>query len=385
MFPLPRDLAAGRFADESSGRRISIGSTGSGRHCTGAGAASSAAPSGRSRSFHEGFHNLVGFIVVKIVGTAHDPARKGCVRDRGGRRHRSAGGRAMNRLFCFGFGYVAQHLAAPLIAAGWSVAGTLRDAAAPRKTDTGSTLLRFTRDQPLDRPAAALAGATHVLLSIPPDESGDPVLAAHGDDLASLPGLRWVGYLSSTSVYGDRGGDWVDETARLAPSSPRARGRAAAEAGWLALRHRHGLPVHLFRLAAIYGPGRNALLALEQGRARRIDRPGQVFSRIHVEDLVAVLRASMTRPDPGRIYNVCDDDPAPPGTVVAFAAALLGMPPPPAVPIEAAGLSPLARSFYADNKRVANRRIKDELGVRLRYPSYRDGLAALVHEAAGRS
>ena len=192
--------------------------------------------------------------------------------------------------------------------------------------------------------------------------------------------LAWLGYLSTTGVYGDRGGGWVDETSRLQPTGDRGRRRVAAEQGWLDLWNRRGVPVHIFRLAAIYGPGRSAFDALRAGTARRICKPGQVFSRIHVEDLANVLIASMERPRPGAVYNVCDDDPAPPAAVVGYAAELLGIEPPPLVPIEAAGLSPMARSFYDDNKRVANGLIKTELGVTLRYPDYRAGLAAILAE-----
>ena len=183
--------------------------------------------------------------------------------------------------------------------------------------------------------------------------------------------LSWLGYLSTTGVYGDRGGGWVDETAQLLPTGERGRRRVAAEKGWLDLWQDRGVPVHIFRLAAIYGPGRSAFDALRAGTARRIDKPGQVFSRIHVADLASVLIASMERPRPGAVYNVCDDDPAPPAAVVAYAAELLGIEPPPLVPLDAAGLSPMARSFYDDNKRVANRLLKTELGVTLRYPDYR--------------
>ncbi|HJU15376.1 MAG TPA: NAD-dependent epimerase/dehydratase family protein, partial [Stellaceae bacterium] len=233
----------------------------------------------------------------------------------------------------------------------------------------------FARARPL--PPEALAGITHILSSIPPEAEGDPVLDRHGAEIAALPDLDWVGYLSTTGVYGDRGGAWVDETTRPAPSGARGRRRAAAEEGWLALWRRQGVPVHVFRLAAIYGPGRSPFDALRAGTAKRIDKPGQVFSRIHVADLAAVLRASIARPRPGAVYNVCDDEPAPPAEVVAHAAALLGVPEPPLVPFAAAGLSPLARSFYDDNKRVANALIKRELGIELHYPDYRAGLAAI--------
>jgi nucleoside-diphosphate-sugar epimerase len=218
------------------------------------------------------------------------------------------------------------------------------------------------------------------LISVPPDAEGDPVLAEHAHDIAALRGLRWLGYLSTTGVYGDRGGGRVDEDSALAPSSERGRRRVAAEAGWLDLHRRQGVPVHIFRLAGIYGPGRSALDTVREGRAQRIDKPGQVFSRIHVADLAAVLRASMARPDPGAIYNVCDDDPAPPEAVIAHACALLGVEPPPLVPFDTADLSPTGRSFYDDNKRVSNRRLKEVLGVTLAYPSYKDGLQALLSE-----
>jgi nucleoside-diphosphate-sugar epimerase len=213
-------------------------------------------------------------------------------------------------------------------------------------------------------------------VSVPPDGTGDPVLATHGNDIPAE--LSWVGYLSTTGVYGDRGGGWVDETAALLPTGERGRRRVAAEADWLDLWRSRGVPVHIFRLAGIYGPGRSAFDALRAGTAKRIDKPGQVFSRIHVEDLATVLISSMTRPRPGAIYNVCDDDPSSPEAVVAHAAALLGLPTPPLMALAAAGLSPMARSFYDDNKRVANGLIKRELGVALRYPDYRAGLAAIL-------
>lgn len=283
----------------------------------------------------------------------------------------------MSALFVFGLGYSAGFLARGLATQGWCIAGTSREGG---RGGDGIALHRFTRGTPLADAAAALAGTTHLLLSIPPDATGDPVLAEHAADIAALSGLRWLGYLSTTSVYGDRGGGWVDEAAALRPTGERGRRRVAAEEGWLALGRERGLPVHIFRLAGIYGPGRSALDALRQGRAQRVDKPGQVFSRIHVADLAAVLRASMAAPDPGIVYNVADDDPSPPEAVIAYASTLLGVAPPPLVPFAAAQLSAMARSFYDDNKRVANRRIKEELGVRLRYPSYRDGLPALLQE-----
>jgi len=276
-------------------------------------------------------------------------------------------------LLCFGLGYTALALADRLAAESWTIVGTTRDSAA---IVAGGRIRRFDRDHPL--PPEAFAGVTHILVSIPPGERGDPVLDTHGADLAAEPGLRWVGYLSTTGVYGDRAGGWVDEGSELRPSGMRGRRRVAAEAGWLDLWRRRGVPVHIFRLAAIYGPGRSPLDALRAGTAKRIDKPGQVFSRIHVDDLASVLIASIARPRPGAVYNVCDDEPAAPEAVISRAAELLGLPAPPLVRFEALGLSPMARSFYDDNKRVSNALIKRELGVTLRYSEYRAGLAAIL-------
>jgi hypothetical protein len=274
-------------------------------------------------------------------------------------------------LLCFGLGYSARMLAGRLAQAGWIIRGTARNA-----PPGNPALLQFDREHPL--PASAFAGVTHILVSVPPDACGDPVLQTHGADIATLSGLAWLGYLSTTGVYGDRGGGWVDEGSELRPSGERGRRRVAAEAGWLDLWQRARVPAHVFRLAAIYGPGRSPFAALRAGTARRIDKSGQVFSRIHVDDLAAVLAVSIARPRPGALYNVCDDEPAAPEAVVAYAAHLLGIAPPPLVPFAAAELSPMARSFYDDNKRVSNRLIKEELGAALRYPDYRGGLAAIL-------
>lgn len=276
-------------------------------------------------------------------------------------------------LLTLGHGYSAQWLAKALLAEGWQVTGTVRspDKAAALEASCVAPLL-----WPGDlRPA--LAVATHVLVSAAPGAEGDPFLARAREAIAaSRP--EWIGYLSSTGVYGDHGGGWVDETTPPnAPEGHRDR-RLAAEEDWRALAERAGLPLHVFRLAGIYGPGRGPFQKLRDGTARRIVKLGQVFSRIHVEDIVATLRASMARPNPGAIYNVCDDEPAPSERVIEEAARLLGLPPPPAVDFAAADLTPMARAFYRDNRRVRNERIKRELGVRLRYPTYREGLASLA-------
>jgi len=286
-------------------------------------------------------------------------------------------------LFCFGLGYSALALGRRLVGEGWTVTGTGRSAEhAASARRAGFAAIPFERDRPL--PAEALDGISHILVSIPPDAAGDPVLDCHAGDIAAIRGPPWLGYLSTTGVYGDRSGGWVDEADALSPSGERGRRRVMAEAGWHELWRRQAVPVHIFRLAAIYGPGRSPFAALRAGTARRIDQPGQVFSRIHVEDLAMALAASIGQPRPGAVYNVCDDEPAASAEVVAYAAALLGLPPPPLVPLAAAGLSPMARSFYDDNKRVENALIKRELGIAWRYPDYRAGLAAsLAAEAAG--
>lgn len=283
------------------------------------------------------------------------------------------------RLFCFGLGYSAARFAERLRAEGWAVAGTCRGAEkAAALAARGIDAFRFDRGRLLDDARAALAGTTHLLSSVPPDEAGDAVLDHHGADIARLESLDWVAYLSTTGVYGDRAGGIVDEDSPLEPTSARARRRVAAEAGWCALRRERGLPVHIFRLAGIYGPGRSAFDQLRAGTARRVAKPGHVFSRIHVDDIAGALCASLARPRPGAVYNLCDDNPAPGEEVVAYAATLLGVAPPPLIPLEAAQLSPMAESFYRDNKRVSNARIKRELGFRLKYPDYRAGLAAIL-------
>ena len=281
----------------------------------------------------------------------------------------------MSRLFCFGLGYSARTLVHRLLAEGWTVAGTTRDGGRHDLPDS-VTVLPFDRGRPLADAGAALAGATHVLSSVPPDREGDAVLDMHGTALRELaPRLAWIGYLSTTGVYGDRDGGWVDEDTPPAPDVDRARRRLAAEEGWRALPG----PAHIFRLGGIYGPGRSPLERVRRGEARRIVKPGQVFCRIHVDDIAGAVAASMARPVPeGRIYNVVDDEPAPPQDVIAEAARLLDVTPPPEEPFEGAELSPMAASFYNDSKRVSNRRLREELGYAPRYPDYRAGLRALL-------
>ena len=276
-------------------------------------------------------------------------------------------------LLSFGHGYSAQALSRLLAGPDWRIIGTTRnpDTAGAIRASGAEPLI-----WPAENSAPALAEATHLLISVAPTKTGDPVLAALGEQIAAAaPQLEWVGYLSTVGVYGDHKGGWVDETTPLTPSTARGEWRKRAEADWAAIP---GLALHIFRLAGIYGPGRGPFAKVRAGTARRIIKPGQVFSRIHVEDIAQVLAASLARPRPGAIYNVCDDDPAPPQDVMAFAAELLGLPVPPAIAFEDADLSPMARSFYAESKRVRNTLIREELGVELIYPGYREGLAAMV-------
>jgi nucleoside-diphosphate-sugar epimerase len=277
----------------------------------------------------------------------------------------------MKTVLILGYGYSAAVLAAGLLAQGWRVIGTTREAErmAGMRAEGVEPLL-----WPCDLSEVCEA-ASHILACAAPDENGDPFLqAARGAIAAS--GAAWVGYLSTTAVYGDHEGAWVDEETPVTPQSLRAVLRVLAEKQWLSL----DLPVQIFRLAGIYGPGRGPFQKVREGTARRIIKPGQVFSRIHVVDIAGVLEASMRKPARGRIYNVCDDDPAPPEDVLGYAAELLNLPQPPEVPFEAADLSPMARSFYRESKKVSNARIKAELGVTLRYPTYREGLQALLAE-----
>jgi len=278
------------------------------------------------------------------------------------------------RLVALGFGYSASAFVRRVRPA--SVVGTTRSV---EKADglhrTGVRSIVFDGGQSPTL-SQAIRSATHVLVSAAPGPGGDPFRFAFERDLANAAHLAWIGYLSTVGVYGDHGGAVVDERTLCVATADRGLWRIEAEDSWFALGRRLGVPVAVFRLAGIYGPGRNAFVALRDGRAKRVVKPGQVFNRIHVDDIAATLAASAARPA-ARYYNVADDEPAPRQDVVAYAARLMGVEPPPEIPFDEAALSPMARSFYGELKRVSNRRIRQELGVRLRYPTYREGLSAL--------
>lgn len=284
------------------------------------------------------------------------------------------------RLFIFGYGYSSAAFAERIRGRCSWIGATTRSA------DKAATMAKegiapFLFDGTAHDPslAEALRLASHVLISIGPDADGDPVLRHYRDDLgAARP--QWTGYLSTVGVYGNHDGAWVDEDTPCRPVSRRSVQRLAAEEAWLGWAEATGLPVEIFRLAGIYGPGRNAFVNFDKGTARRLVKPGQVFNRIHVADIAGALEAAINGPAATRIFNVTDDEPAPPQDVVAFAAKLLGRTPPPDQDFETAELTPMARSFYGENKRVSNARLKRELGYSFRFPNYRLALEALYRD-----
>jgi nucleoside-diphosphate-sugar epimerase len=289
----------------------------------------------------------------------------------------------MTALICFGLGYSAEHYLGRFGDRFTSIVGTVRSAERAALLDArfGGRLHTFAFDGSLPTPEVktAIAQADAALVSIPQTQSGDPVLSTFGDALRDAERLRSVVYLSTVGVYGDHGGAWVDEQTPPQPDMTRSRERLAAEQGWQDFGARSGVPVAILRLAGIYGPGRNALVQVARGDARRIIKPGQVFNRIHVDDIAQAIDAALTRKASG-IFNVADDAPCPPGDPLVFAAQLLGRPPPAEIPFDDAAptMSPLALSFWQDCRRVRNDKLKHELGVTLRYPTYREGLRALA-------
>jgi nucleoside-diphosphate-sugar epimerase len=280
------------------------------------------------------------------------------------------------RLFCFGYGYSAEALARKLSPRLAEVAGTRTNPDSSQ--DAGAMLEAYKGDGPSAEVRSLLAGTTHLLVSIPPDLEGDAVLRDFADELAALPDLAWIGYLSTVGIYGDAKGAWVNEDSPVRPLTERSLRRAEAERAWLDFGASTGRTVEVFRLAGIYGPGRSVIDSLKAGTARRIVKPGQVFNRIHVDDIARVLAAAIDKDTGLRVFNVSDDEPAPPEDVVAYAAELMGLPVPPAVAFEAAGLSGVAASFWGECKRVKNERLRRNLEVELLYPTYREGLRALA-------
>ncbi|CAM5193695.1 NAD(P)-dependent oxidoreductase [Bosea thiooxidans] len=282
-------------------------------------------------------------------------------------------------ILILGLGYSAGFFARAALARGWEVTGTVRSAEkAAELSREGIRTLVFGGFAVSSALAKAVAEADAVLVSVQPSEDGDPALGPLRAALTTAPKLRWIGYLSTIGVYGDQGGAWIDEATPPAPTNARTRQRVAIEEAWLALGRDSGKPVQIFRLSGIYGPGRNAIGKLREGKATRLIKPGQVFNRIHVDDIAGVLMASLAKPRNGAVYNVTDDEPGPPQDVITFAAELTGLKPPPEIPFEQAELSPMAASFYGESKRVSNMLVKQELGYAFRYPTYREALRALA-------
>jgi nucleoside-diphosphate-sugar epimerase len=293
-------------------------------------------------------------------------------------------GGGVSSLVCLGLGYCARHYVSEFGKRFSHIAGTAR-------ADGGATgdgkveMIRFdgvTATPPL---SAAILSAEALLISAPPHEAGDPVLTALRRELDAAPHLRTVVYLSTIGVYGDHGGGFVDEDTPTAPISPRGEARVAAENVWRSFGARRGIAIAVLRLAGIYGPGRNALLQVKAGAARRIDKPGQLFNRVHVADIAQAIDAAFAKKADG-IFNLADDEAGAPGDPLVFAANLLGVAPPPAIPFDVAvqTMSPMAASFYAECRQVRNERLKTILDVRLRYPTYREGLTALYAAGEGR-
>jgi nucleoside-diphosphate-sugar epimerase len=289
------------------------------------------------------------------------------------------------KLFAFGLGYCARHYIARSKNSFDSIAGTVRgpEKAEELASEPVETLL-FSAEHEDPAIAARVASADVILVSVPPGTSADPVLARFGHRIASLRRPQTIIYLSTIGVYGDRRGEWVDESMTPEPSSERSLARLQAERSWAAIGKEPDKKVFILRLAGIYGPGRNALVNLKAGTAKRVVKRGQVFNRIHIEDICRVIDAAIAHKGPGDVFNVSDDAPGPPQDVITCAAMLMGIEPPPTEDFESAELSPMARSFYAENKRAANRKMKDELGIKLAYPTYRVGLEALWEAGEGR-
>jgi len=288
----------------------------------------------------------------------------------------------MSALICFGLGYSAEHFVGMFGDGFDRIFATVRsgERAAVLSAHYAGRLkgLVFDGGRATPELRSAIGEAECALISVPPGESGDPVLGVYGDAFARAPRLRSIVYLSTVGVYGDRGGAWVDEQTPPAAGAARSRERLEAEQAWSRLGGRRGTPVAILRLAGIYGPGQNALVQIARGTARRIIKPGQVFNRIHVGDIAQAIDAAFANTASG-IFNVADDEPTPPGDPITFAAQLMGVDPPPEIPFEdaAPSMSPMALSFWQECRRVHNDKLKRVLGVALHYPTYREGMRAL--------
>jgi nucleoside-diphosphate-sugar epimerase len=327
-----------------------------------------------------GFGGELGFRIPRLLISGEQKYGNGFLKEVTPEKGFMVSHRVTKKFFCFGLGFTGSALVLELRAKNWTASGTCREKDHQDLWDrAGVQSYYFDGNDVSEAVESAVREASHVLVTIPPQkDAGDVVLKHCKKILTSGSQLRWLGYLSTTGVYGNRDGDWVDETSELKPEFDHQRRRLEAEGQWRDLYRKHQVPVHIFRLAGIYGPGRNLLQRVRQGSARRIDQPGLVFNRIHVEDVVQVLSASMDHPHPGEIYNVSDDLPSSPADAVAFACELLRVEVPPLIALENAELSKMGRAFYQTNKKVRNDKIKAELGVQLRYPDYKAGLRALL-------
>jgi nucleoside-diphosphate-sugar epimerase len=285
----------------------------------------------------------------------------------------------MSHLAAIGYGYTAQALARRLDMDKWRVTGSGRTQAAAQAIHAnGHKGFVLNADTPGDVLAEALSRVTHILISAAPTADGDPIIGRLAEVRANLANLSWIGYLSTVGVYGNHDGDWVDEDTPPRPSARRGQLRLQAESDWHAFAATHGIAVQVFRLPGIYGPGRSAFERLQAGTARRVNKTGQVFNRMHVDDIAGALDAAMSGGGHDcSVFNLVDDLPAPPQGVIAYAAERMGVPPPPEISFEAADMTDMARSFYGENKRVSNKRMKEMLGYKPMYPTYRDGLSAI--------
>jgi dTDP-4-dehydrorhamnose reductase len=297
--------------------------------------------------------------------------------------HERGCGSSMN-LFVFGLGFSARYFIGQYAGAFETISGTTRDRERQRAGLDQVDVLHFSPEGASPEIEERLGAADVVLVSVPPGTSMDPVLSRYGRRIAGVKRPQRILYLSTIGVYGDHGGEWVDETFPPTPGSERSMVRVQAERAWAAMARDRSKTVQVLRLSGIYGPGRNAFVNLAAGKARRLIKPGQVFNRIHVEDIARAIAALLVYEGGSEIWNVTDDEPAPPQDVIAYAAELMGVEPPPAQDFETAELTPMARSFYGENKRISNRKIREVLGLELAYPTYREGLAALWADGEGR-